>query len=287
MFKSLFWAALLAAGAVLASQSPGSQHFRFAILGDRTGEAQPGVFEEAVREAAVSHPAFVVTVGDAIQGGDDSRAATEWQSIRTIVNERLHRVPIFFTPGNHDVWSKNSAQAFERYARRPLHYSFDYGQAHFTILNNSETEQLGPEELQYLEKDLSEHSGQPLKFVFSHRPSWILQALLKDRRSIYQKLGEKYQIQYFIAGHIHQMLYFRVGNVHYLSIPSAGGHLRGDKRYESGWFFAETDVDVRGDKADFEIRELSSPFGNGRVSQPENWGAAGLVAPVETTPKQP
>jgi hypothetical protein len=36
-------------------------------------------------------------------------------------------------------------------------------------------------------------------------------------------------------------------------------------------------VKVRGDKLTFEIKELSAPFGRGRVTVPEDWGAAGLV----------
>ncbi len=255
-----------------------SDDFRFVILGDRTGDAQAGVFEEALRESKASHPNFILTVGDAIQGNDDGKAISEWQSVLATVEKQAGGVPVFFTPGNHDVWSESSARTFERYTKRPLHYSFDYGQAHFTVLDNSRTEQFSADELSFLEKDLSEHSAQPLKFVLSHRPSWILQALLGDRKSIYQQLAEKYRVQYFIAGHIHQQLYFRVNSVNYISMASSGGHLRDNKRYESGWFFAETEVEIRGSEAHFTIHELSAPFGEGRVSEPANWGAAGLVS---------
>jgi len=44
--------------------------FDFAILGDRTGDSVQGVYEEAWREANLDHPAFAITVGDTIQGGD-------------------------------------------------------------------------------------------------------------------------------------------------------------------------------------------------------------------------
>ena len=233
-----------------------------------------------MREGITSSPAFVITVGDAIQGGDEAHMDSEWRAVLSEVKKRAGRIPVFFTPGNHDVWSERSAQAFERYASRPLHYSFDYGQAHFTVLNNSRTEQFSPDEFAYLEKDLSEHSGKPLKFVFSHRPSWILQALLGDRKSIYQRLAEKYDVKYFVAGHIHQMLSFRNAGVNYLCMPSAGGHLRDNQRYESGWFFAATQVEVHGAEASFALHELSAPFGQGRVSTPQSWGAAGLVSAV-------
>jgi 3',5'-cyclic-AMP phosphodiesterase len=287
VLKTVLSAILFSLAPVLFLQNHANENFRFVILGDRTGGAQPGVFEEAIRQADAAHPDFIITAGDAIQGGDDARADSEWRSVAATLERQFHHLPLFLTPGNHDVWSDASAKAFERHAKRPLHYSFDYGQAHFTVLNNSRTEQFDSDELSFLEKDLSSHSSQPLKFVFSHRPSWILQALLGDRRSIYQQLAEKYQIQYFIAGHIHQMLYFRVGRVNYLSVPSAGGHLRGDKRYESGWFFAETQVEVHGGEASFTIHELRKPYGESRISSPADWSAAGLVSHRPATVARP
>src|ERR1700733_11342479 len=52
--------------------------FRFAILGDRTGEAQPGVYEHVWKEVAAESPVFVLSVGDTIQGMNDASAEAEW-----------------------------------------------------------------------------------------------------------------------------------------------------------------------------------------------------------------
>jgi Icc protein len=276
-------AVLLGASFLFFAAAQGNGDFRFAILGDRTGGAQPGVFEEAVRNVAARHPSFVVTVGDAIEGGNDATSDAEWNATLSSISPLLRKAPIFFTPGNHDVWSEASALEYTKHTQRPLHYSFDFGQAHFTVLDNSRTEQFSPSEMAYLESDLAAHAAQPLKFVFSHRPSWILQALLGDRKSKFQDIAEKYHVQYFIAGHIHEMLYFHVNGVNYISMPSAGGHLRNDKQYESGWFFAETEVEVHGADARFTIHELASPFGEGRVSSLQDWGAAGLVRRAEVS----
>lgn len=225
-------------------------------------------------------------MGDTIEGGNDAMADSEWNAVLASISPVLRNERIFFTPGNHDIWSENSAQAFTHHTNRPLHYSFDFGQAHFTVLDNSRTEQFSPEELAYLETDLAAHTAQPLKFVFSHRPSWIFQALLRDRKSKFQELAAKYHVQYFVAGHIHQMLYFYVDGVNYISMPSAGGHLRDDKQYRSGWFFAQTLVDVHGATASFEIHELAPPFGQGRTSSLRDWGAAGLMSRAPQSPSQ-
>lgn len=253
-----------------------NEDFRFAILGDRTGEAVPGVYEEAWRETDADHPAFVITVGDTIQGGHDDRAQAEWRSVqRTIARYRKYR--IFFVPGNHDVWSPLSAELYERYTQRPLHYSFNYKQAHLTVLNNSETDALSPEEIGYLKSDLQGNANQPLKFVFFHRPSWLLQALLKNPNFPLHQLALQYGVQFIVSGHLHQMLRFELGPVTYISIASSGGHLREPKTYEAGWFFQHTLVTVKGNSAEFAIKEVKPPLGQARASGLKDWGTRSLL----------
>ena len=235
----------------------------------------PGVFEEAWRETDADHPDFVITVGDSIEGGNDSTMDSEWKAVMQSLAP-YRRYPIFFVPGNHDVWSIGSAQAFEKYTKRPLHYSFDFKQAHFTVLDNSRSDELPTAELMFLEKDLQTHEKQPLKFIFSHRPSWILQALLANPDFPLHRLAKRYGVRYVVAGHIHQMLRFELEGVTYLSVASSGGHLRDSGEYRKGWFFQHTLVFVQGTSVGMEIKELGPPFGQGRVSKPADWGTAGL-----------
>lgn len=270
----VLWAMVLIAGGALVYKTRLGE-FRFIILGDRTGEAVPGVYEEAWKEASQDRPDFLVSVGDTIEGGNDRTVVAEWQQI-TRIFAVYRRFRIFLTPGNHDVWSVASANAYQKYARHPLHYGFDYGQAHFTILDNSRSDKMPSEELAFLEKDLRLHAGQSVKFVFSHRPSWILQVLLKNPDFEINQLAKRYGVKYVIAGHLHEMLHFELDGVTYLSIGSSGGHLRATKRYEDGWFFQRTLVTVHGGSADFLIKELAAPFGHSRVTTLADWGGTGL-----------
>ncbi len=263
--------------APLLRPSPATE-FHFALLGDRTGEAQPGVYEEALREAASGNPAFILTVGDTIQGGSDKSIDSEWQQVLHLLKP-YHRFKFFLTPGNHDVWDTASAQAFEKYSHHPLHYSFDWQQAHFTILNDSESDTLSAGEMEFLEADLAAHANQPVKFIVSHRPAWLFPIALGDNHFPLHQLAVKYGVKYVIAGHIHEMLRFRLDGITYLSMASSGGHLRNDKSYAHGWFFQYTDVALHGELITFHIHELSKPFGNGRLTSPEDWGPAGLAAP--------
>ena len=117
---------------------------------------------------------------------------------------------------------------------------------------------------------------QPLKFIVSHRPSWIVPAIIGDPNFPLQQIAKKYGVQFVIAGHLHEMLHTQVEGIDYVSMASAGGHLRGTRKYEDGWFFGYGTVDVRGHDVQFSVHELGAPFGQGRTTALKDWGPAGL-----------
>jgi hypothetical protein len=262
---------VLAALLSVLAAAPANESFRFVFLGDRTGEAQPGIYERVWRQIAAGHPAFVVSVGDTIQGLDDARAEGEWRQIRATL-QPYQRIPLYLTPGNHDIWSPRSEKLYQQYSGHSLHYSFDYAQAHFTILDNSRSDLLSVQEMNFLESDLAAHAGQPLKFIVSHRPFWIVDVAFKNTATPLHRLARKYGVRYVVAGHIHEMLHMELDGVSYISLPSAGGHLRLSGRYEDGWFFGHTVAEVRGSEVHFEIREAA-----GRVTTLNDWGNVGLA----------
>jgi Icc protein len=268
--------ALLLTLLLCTGAAPQPDSFRFAILGDRTGEPQPGVFEHVWKEVAAESPAFVISVGDTIEGLNDASAEAEWREVFRVLKP-FDRFPLYLVPGNHDIWSAESKRLFEKYATHPVHYSFDYGQAHFTILDNSQSDDLPPQELAFLETDLKAHAAQPLKFIVSHRPSWLLNVAVKNPDFPLHQLAKKYGVQYVIAGHIHQMLHLQLEGVTYVSMVSSGGHLRLSQAYSEGWFFAHALVEIHGKSIDFQVRELGEPHGEGRVTKLTDWGMAGLL----------
>jgi 3',5'-cyclic-AMP phosphodiesterase len=265
---------LLLACLVSVQGAAAPESFRFAILGDRTGEARPGVYEQVCKEAAAGQPAFVVSVGDTIQGMDGRIAEAEWREAAQIL-QVFRGIPVYLASGNHDIWSPASESLFRQYAGHPPHYSFDYGTAHFTVLDNSRSEDLPPEELTFLEADLKAHAAAPLKMIVMHRPSWIVRVALRDPDFALHQLARRYGVQYVIAGHLHQMLRLELEGVQYVSMASAGGHLRASGRYEDGWFFGHAVVEVRGKTIEFRMREAGPPYGEGRVTELTGWGMAG------------
>jgi predicted phosphodiesterase len=267
VFIVMAWGAL--------AQNPAPTTFHFVLLGDRTGEAQPGVWERVWKEAADEKPAFFLGVGDTIQGGDDATAESQWRQVKLTLAPYA-RFPLYLAPGNHDVWSPTSEKLFRKYTSHPLHYSFDHGVLHFTVLDNSRDDGLSAEEMAFLESDLQQHQAQPVKFIVSHRPSWLLNAALRNPHVALHQLARKYGVKYVIAGHVHELLHVDLEDVSYVSVPSSGGHLRLSGQYEDGWFFGYTLVTVHGTDVTLQIKELSAPYGKGRVNSLADWELTGL-----------
>src|SRR5579863_509646 len=80
---------LAGAAAIVFCQSPSAAFaqspaaappLRFVILGDRTGESVPAVYQAVWREIPATKPTFVVGVGDSIEGLNDATAESEWIS---------------------------------------------------------------------------------------------------------------------------------------------------------------------------------------------------------------
>ncbi len=267
--------ALLLLALLLAIPAP-ADSFTFVLLGDRTGDVQPGVYEHVWQAVAKEKPAFVVSGGDCIEGADDAKAEAQWREFRREL-EPFRKIAFYVAPGNHDVWSEASALLFERNTGRPLHYGFDFHGAHFTVLDTSRSDQLSAEEMAFLEADLKAHAAQGMKVIVSHRPWWLLDAAMHNTDAPLQRLAKQYGVHTVVAGHIHQMLHFEVDGVTYISLPSAGGHLRLSGAYRDGWFFGYLLAKAENDALDITVKEAAQPDGEGRVNKLADWGMTGLL----------
>lgn len=115
----------------------GPGKLRFAVVGDRTGLARPGVFEDALEQISWLEPDFILTVGDAIEGYTDDRGEIDrqWDHVERMIDSA--GLPFVFTPGNHDVNNQVTLEAW-RERRGALYYSFTYKDALFLILNTED-----------------------------------------------------------------------------------------------------------------------------------------------------
>src|ERR1019366_3842277 len=106
---------------------------------------------------------------------------------RVLAEQPLRRVGPYIVIAGRQV-KRNPAVGFQD----APHYSFDSGGAHFTVLDNSRAEQWPAGELAWLESDLREHAAAPVKFVVSHRPTWLLDAALGGTSGPLHRLAKRY-----------------------------------------------------------------------------------------------
>jgi len=110
---------------------------RFAVIGDRTGLARPGVFERAVAQVDLMQPEFLINVGDLIEGytRDPAELAEEWSHIEGAIGSL--RVPFFYVAGNHDLGNDVMLSAWKAKRGEP-YYQFVFKDVLFLVLDTED-----------------------------------------------------------------------------------------------------------------------------------------------------
>ncbi|MEM7410558.1 MAG: metallophosphoesterase [Myxococcota bacterium] len=225
----------------------GPDDFKFVVVSDRTGEERPGVFDAAVDKINLLQPAFVVSVGDLIEGytDDTGQLASEWEEFDGFV-ERLD-APFFYAAGNHDY--SNTAMA-EDWQRRfgPSYYAFSYKDVLFLVLNSEilssvakpGTPIAGPDtadaQLAYVERVLAEHPDPRWTIVIVHQPLWDPPGAKQEPLPAWQAIEEQLagRPHTVFAGHYHRYVRQVRHDHSYITLATTGGgsEMRGIDRGE-------------------------------------------------------
>jgi hypothetical protein len=271
------WLAI-AAGLLIRAAGEPKNDFRYSIMGDRTGGHQDQVYGRVWREIDLLHPDFVINVGDTIEGSrNHDTMAGEWRDLRPVW-ERYKHYPLYFTPGNHDIWSNESEALYREQSGRPVNYGFNYQDAHFTVLDNSRTTELSQEQLDFLDRDLAQNAERRPKFVFFHKPFWIRFIREGQPPVGLHAIVKKHSVEHVISGHGHQFVRLAYDGVIYMEVGSSGGRLGGLRRgegFRQGWFYHHVLVRVKGSNVNFTVKEIDGPMGEGRMFRAEDWDANG------------
>lgn len=210
-----------------------AENFHFVIVGDRTGGARPGVFESAMPKVNLLEPAFVVSVGDLIEGYTENQAQLdrEWDEFEEIVS-RL-QAPFFYVAGNHDM---NNAVMAETWRARfgPSYYRFVYKDVLFLVLNSelfgmvSEPRAPVPgpwtqsEQLAFVEQTLHEFPDLRWTIVLIHQPLWdYREGVRGDWSKVEAMLGERNYTVF--AGHFHRYVKHVRNHRKYFTLATTGG----------------------------------------------------------------
>ncbi len=219
---------------------------RFAILGDRTGGHVEGIFGQIVNEAHRLKPEFVMTVGDMIEGytEDTTVLNAEWQESLSLL-EPLD-VPVYHTPGNHDITTDPLEEQYRRYIGEPV-YSFEHRGVHIIVLDNSRVDvedELPPEQMEWLAGDLAANRDAAYTLVFLHKPYWYNTIAVGKPHALHSLLVE-HDVDAVITGHFHLYFSGEYDGIVYTSIGSSGGGMT-DRLSGLGYHFAWATIDNEG-----------------------------------------
>ena len=232
--------------------------FSFAVVTDLESGYRPGVFDVAVAELGLLHPAFTLTVGDMIEGGteDVAKLEREWTAFDALL-QGLH-APFFHVPGNHDLTNLAQRGVWEkRYGRR--YYAFVYKNVLFLAIDTedypaakmnaiyeerakfldarkkdpaaaaklpyaslpeSRSGEISPEQSAYFEKAIAEHPKVRWTMLLMHKPGYERTDELGLGRIERALQGRAYTV---LNGHLHRYAYAERDGRDYVMLGTTGG----------------------------------------------------------------
>jgi hypothetical protein len=205
----------------------GRADFQFVVYGDTRTRHD---MHRRVVAAVIQHgiPDFVMHTGDLVANGADS---AQWPVFFEIERELLRQAAFFPSLGNHE---RNSPQYYEFFDVTTPYYSFDWGQAHFIVLNSDignaaasqeAKEHFWSEQVRWLEEDLAKSQGADFRFVLAHHPPITAVARRQGANpemTALIPLLEKGHVTAGFFGHDHNYQHYLKNGVHYV-ITGGGG----------------------------------------------------------------
>ena len=204
----------------------GAEPFKFVLYGDvRTRHDIHRRVVAKIIESGV--PDFLLHSGDLVENGKDSAL---WANFFDIERDLLRQATFFPSLGNHE---RNSRDFYDFFQEELPYYSFNWGNAHFTVINsdieNVATSKAARDEFwarqtRWMEEDLAANQKSDYRFIMCHHPPFTA----VERRqgdnphmTALVPMFEKYHVTAGLFGHDHNYQHYLKNGVHY--VVSGGG----------------------------------------------------------------
>ena len=224
--------------------------FVFAVFGDRTGGPASGVnvLADAVRDVNLIEPDMVMTVGDLINGYNQTSAwMVQMKEYKAIMKHLV--CPWFPVAGNHDVYWRPTNDPRKPFSQHdanyemhfgPLWYSFQHKNCNFIALysdegdpktgeknfQNPDCQKVSDEQFEFLKAALERGKESDHQFIFLHHPRWLQGNYGNDWTArVHPLLKKTGNVTAVFAGHIHYMRYDPADGIEYVTLASVGAHI--------------------------------------------------------------
>ncbi len=187
------------------------------------------VYRQLADEINLVNPDVIVITGDLTDsnGYTDERWPESDQYPAMLDLWNSYNAPTFILPGNHDLSPHKYDDDYLRWNRffDVTDFGFDVGAYHFTAFDNAFTmvsamheapyrEDLFPEQLMWIENDLSHNSGAKMRILLFHVPLHNTKSKIKD-------LASKHDVDLALYGHLHMDQVDKISSTTYVQTGAA------------------------------------------------------------------
>ncbi len=172
---------------------------------------------------------FILNSGDLVSNGDTE---SDWQDDffnpqYTHISDLLANLPYAASIGNHEGQGILFGKYFPYfYQSNRYYYSFDYGPAHFTVIDQFTNYSQGSAQYNWLVNDLAT-TNKTWKIVVFHKPGWAAggHSNNTDVQNILQPVFEQYGVKFVITGHNHYYSRAVVNGIYHITTGGGGAPL--------------------------------------------------------------
>jgi len=196
--------------------SPGTDNFRFAVVGDTQAESgtdnNPMVSTYIMQSIAKNEDVdFIIQVGDLCYAG----YGYEFVQVRNQITS-FAEVPFYPVVGNHDAAAREGIDNFEFHFGHVI-YSFDYGNSHFIFLCTELEGEKGlitGDQLEWLDGELSQNADMEHIFIIAHQPLYPIFHGIGNQEEVHGVIESYDNVTAIFQGHEHTYFHEVVNGMH-------------------------------------------------------------------------